>query len=215
MVALEVVAGVAGGLLAWTLMEYLFHRFGMHQPRGRGILSREHLEHHLQASWRWSPVFLASWSGLLLLGFCVWFPIGRAMVGRPFGLTMTIGWAIGCAFYEYTHARAHVGPPLNRYGTWLRHYHFHHHFGHPMKNYGVTSPLWDHVFATFEQPGRVRVPHRRAMAWLLDDRGEVRSEHRDRYVLVGAPDAEERTAALERARAYASVAPRRLSRPLR
>ncbi len=204
--ALEIVMGMAAGVLAWSLMEYLFHRFTMHRLHGRGILSREHLEHHAEASWRWSPVFLASWSGLLVLGFGAWFPIGRALVDRSFGLAMTLGWAIGCGSYEYAHARAHVGPPASRYGTWLRHHHFHHHFGHPMKNFGVTSPLWDHVFATFEAPGQVRVPRRLAMAWLVDDRGEIRPEHRNRYLLVGTIDADGRTAALDRARAYAPVA---------
>ena len=67
----------------------------------------------------------------------------------------------------------------------MRLHHFHHHFGHPMANHGVTVPVWDWVFGTFEPAPTVRVPRRMAMRWLLDDDGEVRPEHRRDYVLAG------------------------------
>jgi hypothetical protein len=37
-------------------------------------------------------------------------------------------------------------------------------------NHGVTSPLWDIVFRTYERPVVVRVPRRHApkLPWLLD-----------------------------------------------
>lgn len=206
-VAIEVATGLAGGIALWGLFEYLLHRFAMHQLRGRGIMSREHLEHHVRAAWQWAPIFLASWSGIMLIGFAAWLPLGWVTVDTWFGLALAVGWTVGYAFYEYQHAMAHLRPPANRYDTWVRHHHFHHHFGHPMKNHGVTSPLWDHVFGTFEHPAMVRVPRRLAMSWLVDADGDVRPEYQDRYLLVGGAATDDRTAALDRARAFASVAP--------
>ena len=34
------------GVFAWTLGEYVIHRFVMHQVEGRSMPSREHLMHH-------------------------------------------------------------------------------------------------------------------------------------------------------------------------
>lgn len=200
-------AGVVAGGLLWGLFEYMFHRFAMHQRRGKGIISRTHLEHHVEGSWRWEPIFLANWAGMTLLGVATWLPIGWFIGGSRFGVALSIGWTVGFGLYEYAHMVAHVRPPRTRYGSWLRHHHFHHHFGHPVKNHGVTSPLWDLVFGTYERPALVRVPRRLAMPWLVGDDGELRERHRDRYLLVGSPVGDERLAALDRARAFASVAP--------
>ncbi|MCU1355505.1 MAG: Fatty acid hydroxylase-like protein [Acidimicrobiales bacterium] len=207
MTGVGIVGGFVAGFFLWGFAEYLLHRFAMHHLRGKGMMSREHLEHHVRASWTWSSVFLLSWSGMLLVGFALWAPLGWALVDTWFGLSVAIGWTAGYFFYEYQHAMAHLQAPKGRYGTWLRHHHFHHHFGHPMANHGVSWPLWDHVFGTFEDPGLVRVPRRLAMTWLVDDDGEILPEYADRYALVGRAATDERLAALDRARAFASVAP--------
>jgi hypothetical protein len=43
-------------------------------------------------------------------------------------------------------------------GKALRKYHFHHHFGDPKMNHGVTTRFGDRVFGTFETPDIVYVP---------------------------------------------------------
>ncbi|HEX2577400.1 MAG TPA: sterol desaturase family protein, partial [Aquihabitans sp.] len=198
---MTIVLGLVAGFLLWGLAEYVLHRFAMHLLKGRGMMSREHLEHHVHASWTFSTTHLLSWAGMLLVGFVGWFPLGWAAVGSAFGLSVAVGWTAGYFFYEYQHAASHLRAPRGRYGTWLRKHHFHHHFGHPMANHGVTSPVWDVVFGTLERPERVRVPRRLALTWLVDARGEVRPEHRAHYELVGPGTSDERTAALDRARA--------------
>ena len=55
-----------------------------------------------------------------------------------------------------------------------------------MANQGVTTPVWDLVFGTYERVERpVRVPRRLAMVWLLDEHGDVRPEYALDYVVVG------------------------------
>jgi sterol desaturase/sphingolipid hydroxylase (fatty acid hydroxylase superfamily) len=205
--SLLIAAGLVLGFNLWGLFEYLLHRFAMHHLHGRGIMSREHLEHHVAAGWTFSTTHLLSWAGMLLVGFLAWMPLGWIAVGLPFGLAVAVGWTAGYFFYEYQHAQAHLRAPSNRYERWLRTHHFHHHFGHPMSNHGVTMPWWDQVFGTIERPERVRVPRRMAQPWMLGPDGELDPAYADDYELVGSADRSERLAQLDRARAFASVAP--------
>ena len=204
---LTVLVAFAAGFALWTLAEYVLHRFAMHELHGKGIMSREHLEHHVHSSWSFSVTHLLSWAGMLLVGFAVWMPLTWWAFGPAAGVTLAVGWAAGYFFYEYEHAMSHLRAPSGRYGTWLRRHHFHHHFGHPMSNHGVTTLVWDRVFGTYEAPDRVRVPRRLALPWLVDDRGELHPEYVDHYVLVGSATSDERLAQLDRVRAFASIAP--------
>jgi hypothetical protein len=197
---------VLAAALLWTLAEYLLHRFAMHERKGKGILSREHLDHHVHSTWTFTAMTVLSWVGMLVVGTVLWLPIGWLLGGRAFGVALTSGWALGYSFYEYQHARAHVHGPRGRYTTWLRRHHFHHHFGHPMANHGVSLDLWDRVFGTLERPTVVRVPRRLALPWLVDAAGNLRPEFEGQYVLVGSRGGA-RHEALDRARAYASLAP--------
>jgi sterol desaturase/sphingolipid hydroxylase (fatty acid hydroxylase superfamily) len=197
--------GAGWGL--WTLGEYVLHRFAMHHLHGKGIMSREHLEHHVHSSWSFSATHLLSWAGMLLVGFGAWMPLAWWLAGPVAGVSVAVGWAVGYFFYEYQHAMAHLRPPSGRYGTWLRRHHFHHHFGHPMANHGVTTSVWDRAFGTLQEPEQVRVPRRLALPWLVDDDGELHERFRGDYLLVGSATSDERTAQLDRARAFASVAP--------
>lgn len=204
---LTVVVAFAAGFALWTLGEYVLHRFAMHELHGKGIMSREHLEHHVTSSWSFSITHLLSWTGMLLVGFGVWMPITWFLVGPLAGASVAVGWAVGYFFYEYQHAVAHLRAPSGRYGRWLRRHHFHHHFGHPMANHGVSTLVWDRVFGTYEVPEQVRVPRRLVLPWMCGEDGELYAEYRDDYVLVGSATPDARTQQLDRARAFASMAP--------
>lgn len=202
-----VVVAFLGGFALWSLGEYVLHRFAMHHLHGKGIMSREHLEHHVHSTWSFSVTHLLSWAGMLLVGYGAWMPLVWWLAGPAAGVAVATGWAAGYFFYEYQHAVAHLRAPSGRYGTWLRRHHFHHHFGHPMANHGVSTLVWDKAFGTYEAPEKVRVPRRLALPWLVDEHGELHLEFTDHYVLVGSASSDERTAQLDRIRAFASVAP--------
>lgn len=202
-----ILLALAVGWALWTFAEYMLHRFAMHELDGKGIMSREHLEHHVHSSWSFDVTHLMSWAGMLLVGAVAWAPLGWLVAGPAFGVSVAVGWAIGYFFYEYQHMAAHLRAPRNRYERFVRRHHFNHHFGHPKANHGVSTAIWDHVFGTLDRPEKVRVPRRLALPWLVDECGEIRPEFRDDYVLVGSVRADERTAALDRARAFASLAP--------
>lgn len=206
---MAVVMGVgafAGGVFTWWFFEYVLHRFAFHEQKGRNLGSREHLEHHVKASWSFDPVITLAWLGVVLAGLG-WARLVGWLTSPALGWPLGAGWVVGYFFYEWHHRAAHVRGPRNRWEAWLRRHHFHHHFGHPLTNQGVTVPLWDHVFGTYQRPDRVRVPRRLAMPWLLDEHGEVRPEYAGDYELVGTASTDERQEQLDRARAFANLTP--------
>jgi sterol desaturase/sphingolipid hydroxylase (fatty acid hydroxylase superfamily) len=204
---LTVAAAFPVGWALWTLAEYGLHRFAMHHLQGKGMMSREHLEHHVTSGWSFDKNHILSWTGMLLVGGVLWAPLGWILAGPVAGVTLAVGWAFGYFFYEYQHAVSHLRAPQTSYQHTVRRHHFHHHFGAPMANHGVSIGFWDHVFGTFERPEQVRVPRRLALPWLVDEAGEVKPEFADDYVLVGAAEPNERLLKLDRARAFASIAP--------
>jgi hypothetical protein len=197
----------AGGVFLWWFFEYVLHRFAFHQMKGVGIGSREHLEHHVTAGWNFDWLIALVWLGVAIAGFG-WGALALRLWGSAaVAWGVGVGWALGYYFYEYEHWRAHKRAPRNAWERWLRKHHFHHHFGHPLHNQGVTVPIWDVVFRTMDRPDVVRVPRRLAMPWLVDEQGEVRPEYAADYVLVGSPDDAERQVQLDRARAFANLEP--------
>lgn len=205
LLALAALALFGIGLALWSLGEYVLHRFAMHELRGRGLASREHLRHHAERDSVLESWYLA-WTGVLLVG-AGWGALGTLVVGTV-GPALGLGWVAGYGFYDWIHWRAHRRPVAHPYERWVRRHHFHHHFGHPMANQGVTTPIWDLVFGTYERvDGPVRVPRRLAMVWLLDDHGEVRPEYATDYELVGRRSWSEAQAAEDHQRAFANLAP--------
>jgi len=198
-----ITAAVLGGA-SWTAAEYGLHRFAMHELRGKGMASREHLLHHADVT------YFAPTSKKLLSAAAtttVVLPTSWKLTDRTTALTFTAGM-IGTYFvYELIHRRAHTHPPTNAYGRWVRRSHLHHHFGSPMRNFGVTSPVWDKAFGTYDEPGIVTVPRRMAPEWMLDANGDVHPHLSADYVVKGRADRPVRQAESDRVDAFANVAP--------
>jgi sterol desaturase/sphingolipid hydroxylase (fatty acid hydroxylase superfamily) len=199
---------LVAGASMWTFGEYVMHRFVMHEAKGRGLPSREHLRHHAEYDSVLESWWFA-WAGIVGLGVAL--GINMAKVVGPAGWGLGIGWVGAYGFYDWIHYRAHRRPIRHPYERWVRKHHFHHHFGHPTVNHGVTTPIWDKVFGTFEKVDRpIRVPRRLAMRWLVDGDGELRPQHADDYVLVGRridAGSDPQQDAIDRARAFANLAP--------
>jgi sterol desaturase/sphingolipid hydroxylase (fatty acid hydroxylase superfamily) len=157
---------LALGLLLWTLLEYLLHRFVFHARVLGARLAREHLHHHAAVSW-----FAPWWAKLLLAApiLSALAAVGVLLTGAPGG-ALALGTMTGWLAYEWLHRRIHVAAPRNAYARWARAHHLSHHFGRAHKNHGVTSPLWDWAFGTFEAPGVVGVPRAHALEfpWLVE-----------------------------------------------
>lgn len=176
------IVAAATGVLTWTLLEYVIHRWGGHDRRFRRTpFGVEHIRHHIEGNY-----FAATWKKLIaavVVSVVVSAP-AIAVLGTTHGLAYVAGLISFYGLYEWIHRRDHTHPGRGPYGRFIRRQHFHHHFVDGRTNHGVTSPLWDFVFGTYEKPTTIKVPPKLCMAWLLDpSTGEVRAEHARTYQL--------------------------------
>jgi len=174
----------SGGAFLWTFSEYLLHRW-FHTARGSNPASREHLAHHARRLYLVTAMNWLAWAGVLLVGLVGIPLVAWTVLPGAEAVVLGVGWVVAYFVYEWIHAANHLWEPRTTYGRWTRRSHFHHHFGAPLRNHGVTTPLWDKVFGTYDNPAQVTVPRRMAMVWLLDDAGEVRPEYRATYLVRG------------------------------
>lgn len=181
--ALTTLGAALLGAFAWTLAEYLLHRFAGHRRRSQWLFTREHLRHHRELDWfspLWRKIALAA--GILLVagGGLLW------AAGLP-GLAAVVGFLLAYGAYERAHERLHTHAPAGVWGRWARRHHWLHHAMDPSSNHGVTTALWDIVFGT-HRTEPVTVHPGRAPSWLLDEAGVVKPAHRGSFrVQPGAP----------------------------
>jgi hypothetical protein len=197
-------SAMAAGAISWTAAEYGLHRVAMHVMRGRGLPSREHLTHHADVTY-FSPASkkLASAAGTTAVAW----PVMAATTNRRWATAFTAGMVATYFAYEVAHRRIHTHPPLNRNRRWGRRHHLRHHFGAPMRNFGVTTPIWDRLFGTDEATGVITVPRRMAPVWLLGDDGEVLDDYTNDYRVAGVQQSEALQQARDHAAAFTNAPP--------
>ncbi len=164
------------GIITWTLLEYIIHRFFGHKKKGKGIIKKEHLKHHREGH------YFAPFRKKFALAF-VFLSVTTLLVAIPDfliwldGLIFSSGLAGMYVLYELTHRLFHTNEPLIKYGYKMRKHHFYHHFSNPKANHGVTVAFWDKVFGTYISPKEIYVPKRLAMDWLLDKNKTIKKEY--------------------------------------
>ncbi|CCE02969.1 sterol desaturase family protein [Bradyrhizobium sp. STM 3809] len=136
---------LGAGAALWTLAEYLVHRFLYHEVK---ILKQLHGLHHARPS--------------DLIGSPVWvsvviFTTVFALVARGADLQIasggTTGLLLGYLLYLLVHDAVHRWPLAgpSRLHAWLRSCrlrHLRHHRDPQPGNFGVVTPLWDHLLGT-------------------------------------------------------------------
>jgi sterol desaturase/sphingolipid hydroxylase (fatty acid hydroxylase superfamily) len=144
------VAGVfALGVVAWSLSEYLLHRFVFHlEPDSRWGRRLHFVIHGVHHDFPHDPMRLVmppSVSIPLAIGF--WF-LFRAVLGPEWALPAFAGFLLGYLVYDMSHYHMHHHRSKNRLSLAVRRYHYRHHFQQSDRGYGVTTPLWDRIFRT-------------------------------------------------------------------
>jgi dihydroceramide fatty acyl 2-hydroxylase len=173
---------IAMGVLTWTLLEYVIHRWMGHDRRfRRSPFGVEHIRHHVEGNY-----FAPTWKKVVAAAIVA--PIvgtpAIALVGVTHGALYVAGLLGFYAVYEWLHRREHTHAGFGAYGRFVRRHHFHHHFVDGRKNHGVTTPLWDFVFGTYEHPSQIKVPRKLCMDWLIDPAtGDVHAAHARTYSL--------------------------------
>jgi sterol desaturase/sphingolipid hydroxylase (fatty acid hydroxylase superfamily) len=115
------------GLLAWTLAEYITHRFVLH-----AIAPVQHGIHHARPRDAVDKIFWQIW-----LAFAVLYPV--------VGDAVMAGVLVAYAWYLLVHYCAHHHSAVLPASV-LKHHLDHHRFAN--RNFGVTTRFWDRVFGT-------------------------------------------------------------------
>jgi sterol desaturase/sphingolipid hydroxylase (fatty acid hydroxylase superfamily) len=138
------------GWLAWSLIEYLLHRFifhmSAHTPKEKLRAFLLHGYHHEfpDDAMRLVAPPLMSWPIGIVVGFAYY-----GLLGATYWMFLYAGTAAGYIAYDWIHFYTHHFRPRRGIGKWLRSYHMLHHFGEPGWRFGVSSPFWDVVFGTY------------------------------------------------------------------
>lgn len=136
------------GLFAWSLCEYVLHRYLFHWeldvPAVKWFVYLIHGNHHhspndplrdmmpLSVS---LPVSISVWSTCVLT-------MGLA------GSWAFLGWITGYVIYDVVHYACHQWPMRSRLGAALKRHHMRHHYVDESGNYGISAIFWDRVFGS-------------------------------------------------------------------
>lgn len=155
-----------GGILFWTLFEYLAHRYLFHyHPStefGQRMVYIFHGNHHEfprdPRRLFMPPLPSVLMSGTVFAICCLlsWLLTDRLHVAFIF----FPGFMCGYLMYVSLHYAIHrYRPPRALRALWKHHYL--HHYKDPEHAFGVSSPLWDLIFGTLPKPdssGNARLP---------------------------------------------------------
>ena len=135
-------AAAAGGFIAWSLVEYLLHRYVLHGvPPFKGW----HAEHHHHPL---ELIGIPAVASLPLIAALVFFPL-RWWTNSQLALAATLGFMVGYLAYMVVHHGVHHWPSHRK--RWFRARktaHALHHSHDETRCYGVTTSFWDRAFGT-------------------------------------------------------------------
>lgn len=146
--------GILAGLILWTFSEYTLHRFLFHHrptsPRQERIFFLFHGIHHAQPQVKTRLVmpFPVSIPMAILFYGAFYLILGVALKSPQWVAPLMSGFLIGYLAYDLTHYATHHFAMRSGYAKYIKRHHMQHHYKDPATRFGVSSPIWDWVFAT-------------------------------------------------------------------
>ena len=129
------------GLFTWTILEYFIHRFILH---GNNRLQRAHMLHHDNPH---ELIAAPTLLGASLFLIVMYIPL-LLLTNFWIATSITVGNIIGYVYYGWMHYAVHRQAPSGYFMKHRKKIHAKHHHKDNMKNFGVTSDLWDAWFKT-------------------------------------------------------------------
>ena len=146
---LNIVVLIIGGIFAWSLAEYLLHRFVFHfkakSEFGKKIHFIFHGVHHDYPSDSKRLVMPPSVSIPLAI---IFYFIFRLIFGPVLMFPFFAGFIAGYLFYDISHYAIHHFNMHSKFWLAIKNHHMLHHYQDEYKGYGVSSPFWDYIFRT-------------------------------------------------------------------
>lgn len=135
---------VLGGVMLWTFLEYILHRFVLHKVEP---FKTWHGRHHTRPrALILAPTLLSSGLIVLLIFTPIFF-----LSGVLFATAFTVGLLIGYFVYALMHHAIHHWPVDWRYLHNKKRSHALHHMQSVPANFGVTSSFWDRIFGSYQK----------------------------------------------------------------
>lgn len=147
------------GLLVFTFVEYIMHRYLYHIPATSDYRKKiSYTMHGVHHDYPKDKSRLAMPPILSLIIATVLFIVYRAVLG-DFVFGFLAGFLIGYAGYLGIHYSIHAFKPPKNFLKLLWHHHSIHHYREDDRAFGVSSPFWDHVFGTMPRKTPVQKAH--------------------------------------------------------
>eukprot|EP00172_Hildenbrandia_rubra_P000882 Plantae.Rhodophyta-Hildenbrandia_rubra.ctg14982.p1 GENE.Plantae.Rhodophyta-Hildenbrandia_rubra.ctg14982~~Plantae.Rhodophyta-Hildenbrandia_rubra.ctg14982.p1 ORF type:complete len:363 (-),score=41.17 Plantae.Rhodophyta-Hildenbrandia_rubra.ctg14982:204-1292(-) len=141
------------GGISWLLFEYTLHRFVFHIHTESYAANIFHFllhgHHHITPMDFDRLVFPPV--PAMLVGWPFWL-FGPMILGDDRGYPWLAGFLIGYLVYDMTHYWIHRTMPPLEFLKRQKSRHVHHHYHQPNVNFGISNPLFDHVFRTLKEP---------------------------------------------------------------
>jgi len=139
---------VLNGLIAWTLFEYVMHRYlfhwGLDWRPVQWFVFLIHGNHHAAPNDRMRnlmpPVISLPVAALIWGGFVTAF--------GPIASWFVLGFLLGYVIYDLVHFACHQWPMRGRLGMALKRHHMRHHHVNDDGNFAISAIFWDRVFGT-------------------------------------------------------------------
>jgi len=145
------------GALMWSIMEYVLHRWVFHlevfSNSGNVFHYFAHGIHHLIPTDSSRLTFPPLFAAVLGTAFFFLFRSCAAAFFTPAQLSYNLfysGFILGYVMYDTMHYFFHHSNSENRIFKRLKAAHMNHHYKNEFANFGVSSPLWDFVFQTWD-----------------------------------------------------------------
>jgi len=152
---LQAALGIPLGVLGWTYLEYLAHRYVLHGVFPDGKNPWQHFLHQRFDGLHWFH-HLHPWNGVHINGtvkdtgiFVGLFVSLALWTGSPFWIALIGAFVQSYVFEEWVHHSVHFYRFKNRYFQYIRRHHVYHHSPRGGKlAYGLSNGLWDVVCGT-------------------------------------------------------------------
>ncbi len=135
------------GMLVWSLMEYILHRFVFHfvseNKALQTIVYKLHGIHHEYPRDK-ERLFMPPVPSVILA--TCFFSLQYLILGHN-AFSFFPGFLFGYLLYGSMHYAIHAFVPPSFMKALWRNHHLHH-YKYPDQGFGVSSVLWDHVFRT-------------------------------------------------------------------
>jgi sterol desaturase/sphingolipid hydroxylase (fatty acid hydroxylase superfamily) len=163
--ASETLASVALGIVLWTWVEYLVHRFVLHGRFPDGASRLRHALHRFFDTMH-GDHHQRPWDGMHINGFLDTLPFAILLGGLSFlcplptAPTLVATLLLCYVVEEWVHYSVHFHHFRGRYFEYIRRHHLYHHSPHGRQvAFGLSNGVWDFLLRStrIPEPERVRL----------------------------------------------------------